>query len=216
MKKLLIASILFIILLFSINIYFYFILPNNIITHWNADGSPNGYMSKFWGLFLLPFITSGIFLLFMIIPKIDPLKKNIEKFRYVFNSFVLVFILFMFYIDILSLIYNLGYSFNMSRMFLPALGFLFIYLGIIMKNIKQNWFIGIRTPWTLSNEKVWDKTHNLGSKLFQISGILTFLGIFYPKYSIYFVLAPILLSSVVLVLYSYLVYHKIQVNNNKK
>lgn len=208
MRKLILASIVLIVLLFLINIYAYTILPDTIVTHWGTSGEPNGTMGKFWGLFLLPVITLFAFLLFLLIPKIDPLKKNIEKVILYYESFILVFILFMFYVNLITLLWNLGITANMNVSLILALGFLFIYIGILFKNIKRNWFIGIRTPWTLSSEKVWDKTHKLGSKLFIISGIITFLGLFFPGQIILFVLAPIILSSAWLVIYSYLVYRK--------
>jgi len=92
---------------------------------------------------------------------------------------------------------------------IPAIGFLFIYIGLILKHLKQNWFIGIRTPWSLSNEKVWNKTHKLGSKLFVISGIITLAGILFPPtFMILFILVPILASSIWLIVYSYLIYRK--------
>ena len=208
MKKLMIISIILIIILFGINIYFYSSLPEKIITHWNSIGEPNGAMNKFWGIFLIPVVVLGIFLLFYFIPKIDPLKRNIEKFQNYYESFILVMVIFFCYIDILSLLWNIGYKFNLSLMMTPGAGILFIYIGFILKNIKQNWFIGIRTPWTLSSEKVWDKTHKLGSKLFIISGIIILLGMFFIKYLIWFILIPTISSALISTIYSYLEFRK--------
>ena len=210
MKKLIIISIILIILLFGINIFFYSSLPDKIITHWNSFGEPNGAMDKFWGLFLIPIITLGIFLLFCFIPKIDPLSRNIEKFHNFYESFILVMVIFFCYIDILSLLYNLGYKFNLSLMMTPGVGILFIYLSFILKNIKRNWFIGIRTPWTLSSEVVWDKTHKLGSKLFFISGIIIIIGMFFIKYLIWFILVPTILSALISIIYSFIEFKKIE------
>jgi uncharacterized membrane protein len=208
MRKLIIASIALIIVLFALNIYYYTVLPETITTHWGLSGEPNGTMSKFWGLFLVPIMTLFIFLLFLMIPKIDPLKKNIEDFILYHESFIFIFILFMSYISLLTILWNIGIKLNMGILMIPGLGFLFIYVGVIIKNVKQNWFIGIRTPWTLSSEKVWEKTHVLGSKLFIISGIITFFGIFFPKYMIWFILTPVIVSGISLVIYSYFEYRK--------
>lgn len=208
MRKLSIISFIIILLLFGISIYFYNLLPEKIITHWDQNGEPNGSMGKVFGVYIIPIATLVLFFLFLLIPLIDPLKENIKKFINYYDSFILVLVLFMFYIHILTLLWNIGYRFNTSHAFLPALGFLFIYIGIILKNVKRNWFIGVRTPWTLSSEKVWEKTHILGNKLFIISGIITIFGIFIPKLMIYFVLIPILISVLILFIYSYLVYRK--------
>jgi len=67
----------------------------------------------------------------------------------------------------------------MGQMMVPALGILFYYCGILIENAKRNWFIGIRTPWTLSNEKVWERTHKIGGKLFKIAGLIAFLWYFF-------------------------------------
>jgi uncharacterized membrane protein len=85
---------------------------------------------------------------------------------------------------------------------------LFYYLGILVENAKQNWFIGIRTPWTLSSEKVWNKTHKIGGKLFKVAGLIAFAGILFQDYAIYFVLVPVILIAVYLVIYSYFEYQK--------
>lgn len=211
MRKLILISTIIVIALFLASFYFYTILPDTIITHWGAKGQPNGYMPKFSGVFLLPLITLGIFLLLIFLPRLDPLRENYKKFMAYYESFILIFVLFMFYIQLISILWNLGIQVPIYLALIPAIGFLFIYIGIILKHVKQNWFIGIRTPWTMSNETVWDKTHKLGSTLFIISGIITFAGILFPQtYMILFILVPVILSSIWLFIYSYLIYKKIK------
>ena len=209
MRKLIIISTILVTLLFLVSFYFYIIFPSTIITHWGATGQPNGYMSKFPGVFLFPLIILGMLLLFIFLPKLDPLRKNYKNFITYYDSFILIFILFMSYIYIISILWNLGIQIPIYLALIPAIGFLFIYIGLILKHVKQNWFIGIRTPWSLSNEKVWNKTHKLGSKLFVISGIITLAGILFPPtFMILFILVPILASSIWLIVYSYLIYRK--------
>jgi len=86
---------------------------------------------------------------------------------------------------------------------------LLYYLSILVKKSKRNWFIGIRTPWTLSSDKVWDKTSRLGSKLLKITAILILIGAFFGEYLIYFILIPIILTFVYLWVYSYLEFKKV-------
>ena len=81
MKKSNIIILIIILISFSIGIYFHSKMPAEMASHWNIKGEVDGYISKFWGLFLMPIISIGMFLLFLFIPKIDPLKSNIEKFR---------------------------------------------------------------------------------------------------------------------------------------
>ena len=208
MKKIHIAILAIILFSFGIAIYFYPQMPDQMASHWNAAGEIDDYMSKFWALYLMPFITVLMFLMFLVIPKIDPLKKNIEKFRVYFDWFVLLIIAFLFYIYLLTIAANLGYLFNMTTMILPAIGALFIYIGFLVENAKRNWFIGIRTPWTLSNEKVWNKTHKLGARLFKAVGVLTFIGLILRPYAIWIVVGSALIAGLYPVVYSYFEYQK--------
>lgn len=197
-----------ILLSFLIGLYFYPKLPDQVASHWNERGEVNGYMSKFWGLFLMPIVTAAMFILFIIIPKIDPLKANIAKFRNYYNGLIVLIVVFLFYIYILTIVWNLGWIFGMTQFLAPALGILFFYIGILLKNAKRNWFIGIRTPWTLSNEKVWERTHKLGGKLFKAAGILALFGIFFHDYAILFIIVPVIVFSIYAVVYSYVEYQK--------
>jgi uncharacterized membrane protein len=183
-------------------------MPEKMATHWNTAGEVDGYMPKIYGMFLMPFISLFLLGLFHLLPKIDPLKANIEKFRKYYDWFIVFMILFLLYIYILSLAWNIGARFDMGTMILPAMGLLFYYLGILMENAKRNWFIGIRTPWTLSSDKVWDSTHKIGAKLFKAAGILAFAGIFLGEYALFLVLIPIVLISFCLIVYSYWEYKK--------
>ena len=199
---------------FILATYAYQVLPSDRVpSHWNAQGKIDGYLPKFWGLFLLPLISLGLFFLLHYLIKIDPLNKNIQKFRKQYNSFILVLIIFFFYIFILTLAANF-ISIDMTLMLIPALGVLFFYLGKLMRHVKRNWFIGIRTPWTLSNDKVWEKTHKLGSILFQGVGIIMLLSIFFREFLIWLMIVPILISVMWLIIYSYVEYRKIM--NHKK
>jgi len=185
-------------------------LPDQMASHWNANDQVDGYISRFWGVFLMPLVTLGLFLLFMLIPNIDPLKANIAKFRDVFNVFIVCIVGFMLYIHALTLLWSLGYtSFGMSRAMLPALGLLLILIGNVMRQAKRNWFIGIRTPWTLSSDTVWDKTHQLGAILFMISGALALLGGFFGGMTaLWFFFVPLMSSTVFLLIYSYILYQR--------
>lgn len=197
-----------ILLSFVVGVYFYSQMPERMASHWNAQGKVDGYMPKFWGLFLMPIISSAILLLFIVIPKIDPLKANIEKFRKYFDWFIILLMIFLFYLYLLTIFWNLSFRFNLIRFLVPAFGFLFYYAGILIKNAKRNWFIGIRTPWTLSSDEVWDKTHQIGAKLFKTSGSLALLGILFPSLTIYFVLLPVIFSVLFLIVYSYFKYRQ--------
>jgi uncharacterized membrane protein len=184
--------------------------PEQMASHWNENDQVDGYMSKFWGVFLMPLVTLGMFLLFLVIPNIDPLKANIAQFRGVFNLFITFFIGFMVYIHALTLIWNLGYTgFALSKAMLPAMGLLFILIGSMLRQAKRNFFIGIRTPWTLSSDTVWEKTHQLGAILFMASGVLAIIGGFFGGMVAFWMLfVPLIGSTLFLLVYSYVLYQR--------
>jgi len=195
---------------FALAIYLYPRIPESVVAgHWNINGEVDGYISKFWGLFLMPFISLGMLFLFILIPKIDPKRANIEKFRKYFDNFIVLIISFLFYLYLLTIVWNLDFRFNMIQFLSPGFAVLFYYAGVLIEHSKQNWFIGIRTPWTLSSEKVWIKTHSLGGKLFKICGILSLFGVIFPTIAIIFVLVPVLAATVGVFAYSYFLYQKI-------
>ncbi len=201
-----------IIMSFVIGVYFYPQMPDRIASHWNVAGEVNGYMSKS-GLLLMPFVSVFLFLLFIFIPKIDPLKENIKKFREVFDNFILIIVFMMFHMQLLTVLWNMGYRFNMVQFITPVLGLLYYYAGVLIESSERNWSIGIRTPWTLSSEKAWEKTGKIGGRLFKVSGVMALFGILFPGQAIIFIIAPIIFVSLYLVYYSYTEYKK-EVSDN--
>jgi len=209
MKKIIAADLLIIFLSFLIGIYFYHKMPVTVASHWNSQGQVDGYISKFWGLFLMPLISSGLLLILLFAPKLDPLKLNIKKFRKYYDFFILLLLLFLFYLYLLTIFWNLGFKFNMNLVLPPAFGLLISYIGVLTEKAKRNWFIGIRTPWTLSSDEVWKKTHKLGGKMFKTAGLLAIFGIFVGDYAIYFCLFPVIFVAVYTIVYSYFEYQKL-------
>lgn len=184
-------------------------LPEQMASHWGINDQANDTMNKFWGVFLMPVITTGTTLLFLLIPSIDPLKRNISQFRGIFNSFAVLLVVFMLYIYGLTLAWNLGYTgFSMSQALLPGIGLLFIFVGFLIQRSKRNFFIGIRTPWTLSSDTVWIETHRVAGQLFKVSGVLALLGLFFPLYSLWFLFVPLIGSSLFSVVYSYILFER--------
>src|SRR3989338_8233494 len=203
MKPLRILALLIVALSFILSFYYYDIVPEKYASHWGMNGEVNGYIGKGIGLFLIPIIMTLIFAFFIAIPKIDPLKGNIEKFMKEYDRFLLLAVGFMFFIHLQSLLWNLGILISPNATYPAAIGILFLYMGFILPKMERNWFIGIRTPWTISDEKVWQKTHVLGGKLFMASGIISIFGIFFNQLAFNFILVPVILSTVFLLIYSF-------------
>jgi uncharacterized membrane protein len=207
-KTTIIVSVILIAAALVVGLLLYARLPDPMPSHWNAAGEIDGYMSKFWGIFLMPIVTVVLVPLFLIIPRIDPLKANIAKFRGVFNWFIVIFVAYMLFVYALTLAASLGYQFNMTVMLLPVIGLLFIGAGYMMSKARRNFFIGIRTPWTLSSETVWDETHKLGSKLFMLGGIVTIVSAFLGENGIWLMLVAVLVAAFVPMIYSYILWRR--------
>ncbi len=196
-------------MIIAANIYFYFLLPEKVAIHWDIQGRANGFLSKFFGNFLF----LGLFLLFAfifwLIPKIDPLKDNIKKFIKEYNLIFLYLEAFLFLIYLYFLFWNLEFKFDIRIFVSLIFGLFFIAIGRALKNIKRNWFVGIKTPWTLSSDAVWQKTHYQGAKIFKVIGALSFFGIVLKKIAVFLIVFLPVLATVYLVVYSYFAYKKL-------
>jgi len=192
---------------FVTGLLFYPNLPARMVSHWNMAGTANGTLPQFWGAFLLPIIFIILALVFFAIPRMDPKRDNFAKFRRYYDGSVVAIAIFFYYIYILTLLLNVGYQFDITLFLIPALAALFYVLGIVMPHTHPNWFFGIRTPWTLSSETVWHKTHQVGGLAFKISAVIGLIGIFFPsEIAIWMLIVPIIASTIGLIIYSYVLY----------
>jgi len=215
MNKTVVFMLLIVVLSFALSFYFYPQMPERMATHWNVKGEPDGYMPKLWGVLIMPVISLGLIGLFLVLPKIDPLKRNYPAFKKYYNIIVLLVLGFLFYIHAISIVLNLSFNLNITYLIMPAMGIIFLIIGYILPHCKRNWFIGIRTPWTLSSDRVWKETHKIGGKLFVIYAIFIFLALFayefVIEYFFWLVIGPLMTLAVSLFIYSYIEYTKEEV-----
>jgi len=193
--------------------YFYPRFPDKVPIHWNIAGEVDNYGSRTTGAFLFPAIILGMYLLFLVLPYIDPKKKRYEQFRKVYHVFKNVLVFFMVALYFITSLNALGYQIPVGLWTPILVGLLFIIIGNYMGKIKSNWFIGIRTPWTLSSEEVWNKTHRFGGKVFILGGILMMSMYLLPA-RLQLILFVFIISFILLgtIGYSYILYRK----ENKK
>ncbi len=208
MEKMKMLGLTVVIISFLTAFYAYPLLPEQIASHWGIDGNVNGHMPKTFGAFFMPVLAAALFALFIFLPKLDPLKENYKSFINEYNMMIALILGFMYYIFLLMLAFNFGYSFDMNQFLSPAFGILFYFLGSVISKAKQNWFVGIRTPWTMSSEKVWNKTHKICGDLFRAAGIVAMLGVVFPKYMLIASIGVVMASAVFGVAYSYLEFQK--------
>ncbi|MAF43551.1 MAG: hypothetical protein CMI54_05210 [Parcubacteria group bacterium] len=204
-----ILPIALIALAFIVGSFLYPVLPDKMPTHWNIQGEVDAWSTKNFGVFFFPVITLGIYFLMTLIPLIDPLKRNYPKFHTPYFFFRTLFVFFFVAIYFYTLSAALGTKININYFIFPAISILFILIGLFIPKIKKNYFVGIRTPWTLHSEEVWDKTHQFSGKLFVAAGIIALTSLFFPKYSFIMVIGPILSASFISIIYSYFIFRKI-------
>ena len=187
--------------------YFYLHFPEQVPIHWNIKGEVDNYGSRTTGAFLFPAIILGMYLLFLALPYIDPKKRRYEQFRRVYHVFKTIIVFFMVVIYFIASLNALGYRIPVGLWVPVSVGLLFFIIGNYMGKIKSNWFVGIRTPWTLSSEEVWNKTHRFGGKVFILGGVLMTLMYFLPvKLQLPLFIFIIVIILVGTVGYSYILY----------
>jgi len=203
------VSLFFVLASLGLGVWAYGELPESVASHWNGSGEADGYMSKFWGAFLFPLITILVYLLYLLIPKIAIRKKNLEAFIRNFDRFFMVMLAFTIYMFGMTLWWNINGEFNFNRYL--SIGFVPLVweVGILVGSAKRNWFVGIRTPWTLSSDRVWKATHQLAAKLFKIATVVALLGVFFSDYTLWFLLTSLLGASLIPVVFSYFAYKQL-------
>ncbi|MCX6772537.1 MAG: SdpI family protein [Candidatus Micrarchaeota archaeon] len=215
MHKQEIFPIMIIVLMFAIGFYAYPLVQADekgmIISHWGIDGQPNGWMEKGVGVFLVPILALIIYLGLLVIPHIEVYQENLEEFSQQFWGFKVILVFVMGVIYLATLIPNLGYwkGFDPVIIVIPAVSMLFFYVGYMLNFTKRNYFIGVRTPWTLADEKVWEKTNRLVGQMFWICGALTLISLATTGDArLAIIIVPLMLTALVSVVYSFYEYKK--------
>jgi uncharacterized membrane protein len=183
-------------------------LPDPLPSHWDAAGRVNGTMPKPWGVLLVPIVMFVLWLLFLFLPRMSPRGYEMGSFATAWGILTAAILAFMLFVEVLTL--NAAQTrANLSpRPIFAAIGVLFAVIGGVLGKVTRNFFAGIRTPWTLASEEVWNRTHRLASKLFIAAGLVAVaaalldLGWWIP-------LAVIFVGGFVPVIYSYVIYRRL-------
>lgn len=177
---------------------------------WGLDGQPNRFGPAWQALFIPPIVIALVLVIFSSLQWIEPRKVNLNNSLRALNGITMGIILMMLILQVgfVALVY--GNDIPMQRLAICASGLLFIVLGNFLSKTRSNFFIGIRTPWTLSSDEIWKKTHYLGSRLFMISGLVMLITswVIDQNYLVYIVLATVLPAVLITVFYSWWLWHK--------
>ena len=195
----------------ALSVWAYPRLPPTVATHWSLNGTPDGYSSRGWALSIIPIVLLLMTGLFNVLPKIDPRHENYAKFLGSYWLIANAVIAFMLVAHALIVAAGLGFSVKIDRLMPLGLGLLLVFLGNYLTRVEPNWFVGIRTPWTLSSDTVWRKTHRTAGWLMVLGGLLVAAcallphGAFLPLF-----VAAILIMAVIPIVQSYLLWKREQ------
>jgi uncharacterized membrane protein len=182
-------------------------LPAQIPTHWNLQGEVDGHGNKFVGLLLLPLTVLGLYCLMMVLPLFDPGRANYRNFAKTYNVLRLGFVAFMAVFYGATVAAAFGRPIDMTLVAFLGTAILFCVIGNLMGKIRPNWFVGVRTPWTLSSKLSWDKTHRLAGWLFLLmGGLFAVVAFIHNTWTLAGMVTIDALCLAWIVIYSYLVY----------
>ena len=185
--------------------------PDQVTTHFGFDGKPDDYKGKVFGLLFLPSINVCMYFFYKALPIIDPSRKNYGLFQDKFKIIRMTLHAFLAFVFFVTALYALGHKFNITMLIYYGVLVLLLVMGNYMGNIRHNYFIGVRTPWTLSNEEVWTKTHRLTAKLWVGGALLTMITLPFlsEEFASAFFMGFVIIISVIPIVYSYLLHRKI-------
>ena len=206
-KSTLAVSAAFVLIAVVAAVWLYPQLPAQVATHWDLHGNVNGTMPRFWGAALPALMILGVALLTPLLPVISPRRFEIAPFAAVYTLLMLVIQGVMLVIGVTPLLAAVGYAVSVPTVVMLSVGVLFLVLGNYMGKLRKNFFIGIRTPWTLASDVVWERTHRFGGWVFVAAGLLLALGTI-AGLPLWMPVTVIVLAALIPCAYSYVAYRQ--------
>jgi len=200
---------LFVVAAFAMFAWRYPALPDPMPTHWNAAGQVDGWMPKFWGAFLFPIVMAAVWLTFLVLPRISPKGFEMEPFLRAWGVCKVTILALLLFIGVLVLRAAESGGELPRTPLLASLGVLFVVLGNLLGKVTRNFFVGIRTPWTIASEEVWYRTHRLGGRLFVAAGLFVVAAAFFRQ-GVWPIVVAVGLAGLVPVVYSYVIYRRLE------
>lgn len=195
----------------AVSLWAYPQLPPTVATHWNVRGEADGFSSRLVAVSIMPLVILVMTGLFNVLPKLDPRRANYSKFIGTYWLIANAVVLFILIGHGMILATGLGYPVKIGRTMPIGVGLLFIVLGNYLTRVEPNWFVGIRTPWTLSSDTVWRKTHRTGGWLMVLGGVVIAACAFFPPRAFLpLFIAAVLVMAVIPIVQSYVLWKREQ------
>lgn len=204
-----IVSGLFVVAMLGIAVWLCPHLPAQAPTHWDASGNVNGWMPRFWAAAIWPLTMLGMAVIYALLPVISPRRFEIAPFARVYGIIVLATLAFLVVVGTIALLVGAGYHISMDVVAPVAVGALLMVIGNFMGKFRKNFFVGIRTPWTLTSDVVWERTHRLAGWLFVLAGLVWIVGGLLHA-SIVVLVAAAAAAGFIPAVYSYFLYRRVE------
>ncbi|MBS1708269.1 MAG: SdpI family protein [Armatimonadetes bacterium] len=185
-------------------------LPSQIPTHWGIDGKPDRFNDRSTGAWFLPGIMAALWLFLMAVPAMSTKTKSIANFREVWDLTVIYILAFMALIHPITLSGPIN-GLDVVRFIMAAVCLLFTLIGNMLGKTTPNYFMGIRTPWTLESPVVWERTHRLAARLMVGGGAIGFVLSLFGFY--WLGLPLVIVATLWPVVYSYILYKKLNIGD---
>ena len=189
-------------------------LPAQVPGHWNVYGQVDRYTSRAFAAFFYPLLIIWLYLMTVMMPLIDPKRKNYARFAGAYRLLRSALVVFLSGVWLITILTGLGYSIDVGMMMKGGLGLLFLVIGNSMGQFRFNYFVGIRTPWTLASEQVWQTTHRFASRIWVLGSLLMLLGSPIPGlWGAIFFIGMLLMMTLGPIIFSYKEYTGIEKNS---
>lgn len=187
-------------------------LPDQVASHYNEKGEPDDTQDKASFLIVTGLMNLLIPLFLLGLSKIDPKKENYIKFAPAMRTIAVATTMLLSGSLTMVVFYNLGYEFpfKMERVVMAALGLLFLWIGNVTGQIRPNYMVGIRTPWTMASEEVWRRTHRMGGPVMMIGGLVLIVLALLTDVTLLAVLPVVIGSALIPAVYSFVIYRNLQ------
>jgi len=200
-----------ILLLYALGFFLYPHLPERVPSHWNMAGEVDGYSSKTFHVLFFPSLILFLYIVMSFAPVLDPRPESYKKFQNVYEGFRWLMVGFLILLYVATTLFALGYPLSIGKIVRFALGLLLVFIGNYFGKIKHNYTFGIKTPWTLASEEVWNKTHRTSGPLWVVAGFIWMLSVFIAEKLAF----PIAMGSLIIVsiygcVYSYILFQKLK------
>jgi uncharacterized membrane protein len=205
MKK---YNVVFVLLSAIVSIMAYPTMPSRVPMHWNMAGEINSWMPKSQAVWFFPLMIAAMWLMFSYLPKLDPKHAKYNLFDREWSILQSGFLGFFLYMQIITFYISHNVATAITPWMLGGIGVLFMLIGNYLSKIRQNYFIGVKLPWTLASEDNWNKTHRFAGLCFFAAGLLTFIGAFAVRLSPYIIFISIMLAAFLPMVYSYYLFRR--------